>query len=114
MKETGGVKIVFDSYTETADRIICVSDPSFFYVLKQLEEYSQAVKVVNRYKTHVAAFPYRILIDGRASTNNHMDLYNLTAGLKNLAKHVENSNIQCTLLLDEESPIPRNVFGDVT
>lgn len=113
MNEYGGAEVKTDM-PEVEAKVIKVTDASFFYTLKQLEKYGQAVKVVDGFGTHVSLRPYRLIIDGRSSTNKSIDLYNVIEELRRIPGYAPHSNVQYTLVLDEGSKIPKNVFGDVS
>lgn len=113
MNEYGGFEVVTDIPDEEV-KVVKVTDASFFYTLRQLEEYGKAVKVVMGFGTHVALHPYRLVIDGRFATNKNIDLYNVIEELKRIPGYSQYSNVQYTLVLDEGSKIPRNVFGELS
>lgn len=113
MNEYGGVEIK-TNIPDVEAKVIKVTDASFFYTLRQLEKYGQAVKVVDGFGTHVSLRPYRLIIDGRSSTNKSIDLYNVIEELRRIPGYAPHSNVQYTLVVDEESKIPRDVFGEVS
>ena len=113
MNEYGGVEVQ-TSMPDIDGKIIKITDAAFFYTLRQLEKYGQAVKVVDGFDTHVAIRPYRLIIDGRSSTNKKIDLYNVIEELQRIPEYAPHSNVQYILVMDEESEIPKNVFGDIS
>ena len=111
MKESGGVEIVYACDTSLFNKCISISDEDFAHVFYELREYGQAVKVVNGFHTHVAIHPYKLLIDARGAVNPKGDYIIVRSLLESVPKYAGESNVQYTLLLDETSPIPKEIFA---
>lgn len=110
MKENGGAEITYTCDTALFTKCISISDANFSHTLYELKEYGKAVKVVNGFNTHVAVHPYKLLIDARSTTNPKRDYRDIIEAIKAIPKYVEESNVQYTLLRDEDSPIPADIF----
>lgn len=110
MKENGGVEITYVCDPMLFTKCISISDANFSHTLYELKEYGKAVKVVNGFSTHVAVHPYKLLIDARSFTNPARDYRDVISALMDIPKYAEYSNVQYTLLCDDNSPIPADVF----